>query len=601
MESSNNLRGNLNEKKVLSLLEELDQGQVIQEYKSEKRTEEERKDFIKQINNLEKIYPGGLKEYVKRARILLNNSKNNINPYAKYKPSVPEGTKVNVGDENYFKLEELGFKQLVNTAFVLVAGGLGERLGYDDIKIGIPTELVTKREFFRVYTDYIKAYEARIRKEFNMEGKADWYIPLCIMTSDDTHEKTVHLLKEHNNFGLRDNQIEIVKQEKVPAILDNDCHFALAHDKLLIETKPHGHGDIHTLLHQSGVADRWVNNLGKHWVVFFQDTNALIFNAVPSALGVSSLNDFVINSITIPRKPGEAVGAICKLTEEGGNRSININVEYNQLDSLLRDKYNPNGDVANESGFSDFPGNINVLVFQLDSYNHNLNKSTGLMPEFVNPKYADETKTKFKTPTRLECMMQDYPQLLEANEKVGFTMYDRWFCFSTCKNNLKEGTDKLKKGLMPETAFSVEQDIFRTNTIILRDVLKKLEVVQSKDEKTRLSPHVEVHEIDIHFEPKIVIYPSFSSTLSELNSKVKGKITITEDSTLILNGEEASVNEVYLDGLLETQDKPVEGDVINHVRYYYVPLKEEGKNYEKIRGYTIVKEKFKTDGTKESI
>jgi UDP-sugar pyrophosphorylase len=28
------------------------------------------------------------------------------------------------------------------------------------------------------------------------------------------------------------------------------------------------------------------------------------------------------------------------------------------------------------------------------------------VPEFVNPKYADAAKTKFKSPTRLECMMQ---------------------------------------------------------------------------------------------------------------------------------------------------------------------------------------------------
>ena len=28
------------------------------------------------------------------------------------------------------------------------------------------------------------------------------------------------------------------------------------------------------------------------------------------------------------------------------------------------------------------------------------------MPEFVNPKYTDGTKTAFKSPTRLECMMQ---------------------------------------------------------------------------------------------------------------------------------------------------------------------------------------------------
>lgn len=32
--------------------------------------------------------------------------------------------------------------------------------------------------------------------------------------------------------------------------------------------------------------------------------------------------------------------------------------------------------------------------------------------EFINPKYADETKTKFKSSARLECLMQDYPKLL---------------------------------------------------------------------------------------------------------------------------------------------------------------------------------------------
>lgn len=34
----------------------------------------------------------------------------------------------------------------------------------------------------------------------------------------------------------------------------------------------------------------------------------------------------------------------------------------------------------------------------------------GLVPEFVNPKYADAAKSKFKKPTRLECMMQDHPK-----------------------------------------------------------------------------------------------------------------------------------------------------------------------------------------------
>jgi len=41
-----------------------------------------------------------------------------------------------------------------------------------------------------------------------------------------------------------------------------------------------------------------------------------------------------------------------------------------------------------------------------------LAKTHGHIPEFVNPKYADGTKTKFTSPTRLESMMQDYPKCL---------------------------------------------------------------------------------------------------------------------------------------------------------------------------------------------
>ena len=40
--------------------------------------------------------------------------------------------------------------------------------------------------------------------------------------------------------------------------------------------------------------------------------SGLVFRAVPAALGVSAKNGFAVNSVTVPRKPGEAVGGICK-------------------------------------------------------------------------------------------------------------------------------------------------------------------------------------------------------------------------------------------------------------------------------------------------
>jgi len=106
-----------------------------------------------------------------------------------------------------------------------------------------------------------------------------------------------------------------MKQEKVPALLDNMAHFAQITNSLLVDTKPHGHGDVHTLLYMTGLAKKWAQE-GRKWICLFQDTNPLVFRSYPAVLGVSKKCNFEVNSITIPRKPGEAVGAICYLKNE---------------------------------------------------------------------------------------------------------------------------------------------------------------------------------------------------------------------------------------------------------------------------------------------
>jgi len=50
-------------------------------------------------------------------------------------------------------------------------------------------------------------------------------------------------------------------------------------------------------------------------MIFIQDTNALSLKTIPSVLGVSKKNNWEMNSISVPRKPGEAMGAICKLND----------------------------------------------------------------------------------------------------------------------------------------------------------------------------------------------------------------------------------------------------------------------------------------------
>lgn len=51
-----------------------------------------------------------------------------------------------------------------NSIFIFVAGGLGERLGYNGIIIGLHTELLTLKYYIELYIESIKAYEDRVKK-----------------------------------------------------------------------------------------------------------------------------------------------------------------------------------------------------------------------------------------------------------------------------------------------------------------------------------------------------------------------------------------------------------------------------------------------------
>ena len=87
------------------------------------------------------------------------------------------------------------------------------------------------------------------------------------MVSNDTHDRTIALLEKHDYFGLGKEKVDIIKQENVPAMMDNSAKIAVDEDEMLIITKPHGHGDIHNLLFDSGVAKKW-RSMGKEWMVF---------------------------------------------------------------------------------------------------------------------------------------------------------------------------------------------------------------------------------------------------------------------------------------------------------------------------------------------
>ncbi|EXB28448.1 UDP-sugar pyrophospharylase [Morus notabilis] len=113
---------------------ELGQSHLFEHWAEPGVEDEEKKAFFDQVARLNSSYPGGLASYIKTARELLADSKTGKNPFEGFTPSVPAGEVLTFGDDDFVKFEETGIKEVRKAAFVLVAGGLGERLGYNGIK-----------------------------------------------------------------------------------------------------------------------------------------------------------------------------------------------------------------------------------------------------------------------------------------------------------------------------------------------------------------------------------------------------------------------------------------------------------------------------------
>ncbi|EED88709.1 hypothetical protein THAPSDRAFT_42326 [Thalassiosira pseudonana CCMP1335] len=562
--------------------------------------DEEKRMLAEQIADLDGSYPGGLPAYLSKAQTLLKESADGTNPFAEFEAYVPEGESLSFEDPNasahtgmtFSEAEQAGLTGIGDTVFVLVAGGLGERLGYSGIKLGLETNTVTNKSYLEVYAKYIQAMQ---RMAHIKTGKDHIRIPLVIMTSDDTDPLTRKLLEDNDNFGFDEGQVTIVKQEKVAALSNGNAGLSMK-SKWKVETKPHGHGDVHHLLYREGLVDHWYNE-GKKHVIFLQDTNALVINSVLPTLGVSIAKGFHMNSICIPRLAGEAAGAIARLEHKTDpEKSLVINVEYNQLDPLLSNQGDRKGDVADpNTGYSPFPGNANNIVIEMGAYERTLRgEDQGVVIEFVNPKYKDDARTEFKKPTRLECMMQDIPKLFQkemgSEANIGFTMFDRWFTFSPAKNSLDAGVEDVKKGgKAPGTMSSAESDKYIQNQRKLKFAGVDVPVTEEKD-------LVSISGIPVTPGPRIILCPGFAITQQEVVEKMEGG-KITQRSTLVLEGEDLKVKNLDLDGALIIRtghdcNVTVDGLVVRNKGFELEEVPEGSDVPEEvaIRGYTMKKE-----------
>lgn len=211
---------------------------------------------------------------------------------------------------------------------VLLAGGMGTRLGSDDPKgmynIGLTRDM------------YI--FERLICNLMDVVREAGVWIPLFIMTSDKNKEATERFLREHAFFGYDRDHVWFFKQEMAPA--SDFSGKIYMEEKWKMSTSPNGNGGWYVSMKREGLLDV-VHERGIEWLNTFAVDNVLQRIADPVFVGATIDRKCSVGAKVVRKNaPDEKVGAICL---EDGRPSI---VEYYDMTQELMDAKDEKGDPA---------------------------------------------------------------------------------------------------------------------------------------------------------------------------------------------------------------------------------------------------------------
>ena len=218
-------------------------------------------------------------------------------------------------------------------AAVLLAGGMGTRLGSDDPKCMYDIGL----------THPIYIMERLVSNLMDVVNEAGGiFVPFFIMTSDKNHDKTVSFMKKMNYFGYDPSMVFFFKQEMAPAADYNGKVYM--ETKSRISTSPNGNGGWFLSMKRAGLIDK-VHELGIEWLNTFAVDNVLQRIADPVFVGATIASGSACGAKTVRKAaPDEKVGVMCL---QNGRPSI---IEYYEMTPELMETKNENGDPAYNFG-----------------------------------------------------------------------------------------------------------------------------------------------------------------------------------------------------------------------------------------------------------
>ncbi len=308
-----------------------------------------------------------------------------------------EGMDVEEIDAKREEYAKIGYEAIREgkVAALLLAGGMGTRLGFDkpkgELNVGIEKTL------------YI--FQCLINNLMDVTNVAGKTVPLYIMTSEKNNDETIRFFEEQNYFGYPKEDVAFFVQEMAAAV-DYDGKL-LMEEPGRLATSPNGNGGWFSSLQKAGLLED-VHKRGVEWINIFAVDNVLQRICDPAFIG-ATIESGKVSGSKVVRKvdPYEKMGVMCL---EDGKPSV---VEYYELSEDMAEATNPDGKLTYAYGV------ILNYIFRVDKLEEIVEKH---LPVHVVEKkipYITETGELVK-PTepngyKFETLVVDMIRLMDDN------------------------------------------------------------------------------------------------------------------------------------------------------------------------------------------
>ena len=299
--------------------------------------------------------------------------------------------------KNKASYEKLGLEAIKKgeVAAVLLAGGMGTRLGFD----------LPKGCFDVGQTRHLYIFECLINNLLDVVKQAGVYVPLYIMTSEKNDEATKNFFEQNNYFGYDKSFVKFFIQDMACAV-DYDRKLLLE-EKGRLATSPNGNGGWFTSMVKAGL-DKDLHARGVKWINIFAVDNVLQKIADPVFVGATIQGKYQSASKVVRKvEPHEKMGLLCL---EDGKPSI---VEYYEMSKEMAEATDSDGSLTYKFGV------ILNYLFSLEKLEQIVNNSLEIHVVEKKIPYIDNNGNKV-SPTepngyKFELLVLDMVHMMDNN------------------------------------------------------------------------------------------------------------------------------------------------------------------------------------------